>query len=201
MHARPPACMPAHFRRGSISARSLSSMQSFACRGVACRGAVRCVLPAAVLHVCVHQRWIHIGAIAELNFEILQHQCIFSWTDHAFYSNVQAYFWLPILTAALLAMVYGGMVLVHQYAPQYRRLTPQRRGELLKRLRQRVIALGCCLFNLMCVQATQTCCQGGYSFFMRALASSASCTRLWANGPETGTLKTTSSCAPFARSQ
>jgi hypothetical protein len=99
----------------------------------------------------MHQRWIHIGAIAELNFEILQHQCIFSWTDRAFYSNVQAYFWLPIVTAALLAMVYGGMVLVHQHAPQYRRLTPQRRGELLKRLRQRVIALGCCLFNLMCV--------------------------------------------------
>ena len=167
-------------------------MQSFACRG--------CCLPR-VVYVCMRQRWIHIGAIAELNFEILQHQCIFSWTDRAFYSNVQAYFWLPIVTAALLAMVYGGMVLVHQHAPQYRRLTPQRRGELLKRLRQRVIALGCCLFNLMCVQATQTCCQCGHSFSMRALAASASRTRPWAHGPETGTLKPTSSCAPFARSQ
>ena len=91
--------------------------------------------------------WIQIGAVAELNFEILQHQCIFEWTTHAFYSNVKAYFWLPIGTAIVLVMVYGAIVLVYRH--KHRRLMPQRRKELLTRVRQRVIALGCCLFNLM----------------------------------------------------
>ncbi len=52
--------------------------------------------------------------------------------------------------AVMLCATYGIIVLLMPHTRKTSKLTPQKRGELITHTRQRLIALGCCLFSLMC---------------------------------------------------
>jgi hypothetical protein len=80
--------------------------------------------------------------VAQLNLEIMQHQCIFGEDEHADYAKVRLFFWLPFLLFFVLGLLGCLFHLLRA------------RSSLVKDLeasRSQLVSFGCGLFNLLYV--------------------------------------------------
>ena len=86
--------------------------------------------------------YIRIAAVAQLNLEIMQHQCILGEDEHADYAKVRLFFWLPFLLFLVLGLLGCLLHLLRA------------RSSLVKDLeasRSQLVSFGCGLFNLLYV--------------------------------------------------
>jgi hypothetical protein len=94
--------------------------------------------------------YIGIAAIAQLNLEIMQHNCIFAEEEESYYSKVKTFFWLPLVLVGALCLVYVARLAFWRLRPATPDSDPEASAiDRTQRFRDQLCSVGCCVLNML----------------------------------------------------
>ncbi len=96
-------------------------------------------------------QYINIASVAQLNLEIMQLSCVFGEPEDAYYGKVRIFFWLPIVLAGTLCLVYIVGTLFWRMTSEASASATDR----TQRFRDRLCNVGCCVFNSLYVSVAR----------------------------------------------
>ena len=96
-------------------------------------------------------QYINIASVAQLNLEIMQLSCVFGEPEDAYYGKVRIFFWLPIVLAGTLCLVYIVGTLFWRMTSEASASATDR----TQRFRDRLCNVGCCVFNTLYVSVAR----------------------------------------------